>query len=159
MKRLALAALLAIFAAVPALAGGFDCLNPPFGQKLADLEYAEHFVKYAEKGGVAYYNYTGPRIPDPAREIASPRVSYGFVEGRLYTLIFQNSDVPKGKVMEMIRSAYGMTPRHAYDEGDWSVFVWNAPERKLDFKLKFNNATSEMKAAFYYLPLKERLKR
>lgn len=158
MKRLALALLLVMLAAVPVLADGFDSLNPPYGKKLTDMEYTDQFVKYQEKNGVSYYNYLGPRIPNPAYEISSPHLAYGFVEGRLYTLIFENRDMPKDKVMEQIRSAYSMVPKHAYDEGDWSIFVWNSPEKKLDFKLKFNNRTMEMKSAFYYLPLKEKLK-
>lgn len=159
MKRLVLAFALMLVVAVPAFSEGFDCLNPPYGKKLADMEYAEHFVKYAGKGGVTYYNYVGPRTPNPVYEISSPRLSYGFVEGRLYTCIYQNWDVPKKKIVDIINSAYGQVPKKAYDEGDWSIYVWYFPKKNVDFKLKFNNMTMEVKSAFYYRPLKKKLKK
>ena len=159
MKRLTLTILLAVLMAIPAFAGEFDSLNPPYGTKLKDMEYAKYFVKYEEKNGISYYNYIGPRIPNPLYEISFPHVTYGFVDGKLYSCIYQNQDVPKEKILGQIRSAYGMVPKHTYDEGDWSVFLWYSPDNELDFKLKFNNRTNEMKSAFYYLPLKAKLEK
>lgn len=159
MKRLVCVCALVLLFAVPAFSGGFDTLNPPYGEKLTDMKYKEHFVKYAEKNGVAYYNYIGPRIPNPMYEVSNPRLSYGFVDGKLYSCIFQNWDVPKKKIVDMINSAYGQVPKKAYDEGDWSIYVWYFPKKNVDFKLKFNNMTMEVKSSFYYLPLKKLLKK
>ncbi|MEF2230797.1 MAG: hypothetical protein V3571_07700 [Pseudodesulfovibrio sp.] len=159
MRTAALALALVLLTAIGTLAGRLDTVNPPYGERLEDLEYAKQFEPINEKGGVAYYRYTGPRDANPLYEIASSDVVYGFVEGRLYTCIYRNRDVPRDKVMELIRSTYGMTPKHTYNEGDWSVFVWYSPDEKTDFKLKFNNRTTEMKAAFYYRPLREKLPR
>ena len=155
--RTAALALFLILLASPVLAQGLDSVHPPYGERMEELEYAEHFKPLYSKGGIDYYRYTGPRDANPLYEIASPDVAYGFVDGRLYTCIYRNRDVPREKILKLIRSTYGMEPRHTYNEGDWSVFVWRAQAEKTDFKLKFNNKTTEMKAAFYYRPLREKL--
>lgn len=158
MKRLILIVALVLMTALPVFAAeGFDSIKPPYGAKLSDMEYGEYFVKYKEISGISYYNYLGPRIPNPIYEISSPRLSYGFVNGRLYSCIYQNSNVPRKKVVDLINSAYDQLPKTSYDEGDWSIFVWYDPKTDVDFKLKFNNKTMEVKSAFYYRPLKKYL--
>jgi len=159
MRTAVLALVLTLLTAASALAAGLDSVNPPYGERLQELEYADKFQPIETKGGVAYYRYTGPLDANPLYQIASSDVVYGFVDGRLYTCIYRNRDVPREKIMELIRSTYGMTPKHTYNEGDWAVFVWYSPETQTDFKLKFNNKTTEMKAAFYYRPLREKLRK
>lgn len=158
MKRALSIFCLLMFIALPVLAGqGFDSLKPPYGEQLSQIQHHKHFIKYAEKDGVTYYNYLGPRIPNPIYEISSPRISYGFVDGRLYSMIYQNWDVPRSKVMEQIKAAYGQLPKEAYSEGDWTINVWYFKDLDVDFKIKFNRKTMEMKSAFYYRPLKKML--
>lgn len=154
MKRLSLIIIFTILIASVAFADGFNSLDPPYGQKLSEMKYGEYFVKYAQKGKVALYNYIGPRIPNPHYEISSPRITYGFINDRLYSCIYQNWDVPKKKIVDLINSAYNLLPKKSYDKGDWSIYVWYDPGRDIEYKLKFNNATMEVKCVFYYRPLK-----
>jgi len=44
----------------PLIAYGFNCNKPDFGARIEDLNKDGYFVKYMEKGGISYYNYTGP---------------------------------------------------------------------------------------------------
>ncbi len=158
MKRVVIISMLLLLVAFPALAAkGFDSLKPPYGEELSKMQYRKHFVQYAKKNGITYYNYLGPRIPNPVYEMSSPRISYGFVDGRLYSMIYQNWDVPRSKVMEQIRTTYGQIPKKSFDEGDWAVYVWYFEDLNVDFKLKYNSQTMEMKSAFYYRPLKKQL--
>lgn len=151
--------------ALPAAAGkgyqsdmhGFDSLKPPYGQELTKMQYRKHFVQYAEKDGVTYYNYLGPRTPNPIYEISAPHISYGFVQGRLYCMIYQNWDVPRSKVLDQIRATYGQIPKQSYEEDGWTISTWYFKDLDVDFKIKFNHATMEMKSAFYYRPLKKML--
>ena len=155
--RTAVLALFLTLLASSVCAQGLDSVNPPYGERLQDLEYAEHFELLYKKGGIDYYRYNGPRDANPLYEIASPDVAYGFVQGRLYACIYRNKNVARDKILQLVRSTYGMEPKHTYNEGDWSVFVWRAQAEQTDFKLKFNNKTTEVKAAFYYRPLREKL--
>ena len=44
--------------AFPLLAQSFDCNKPDFGARIEELNKDGYFVKYMEKAGISYYNYT-----------------------------------------------------------------------------------------------------
>jgi hypothetical protein len=45
--------------AAPLLSHAFDCNKPEFGARIENLNKDGYFVKYMEKSGISYYNYTG----------------------------------------------------------------------------------------------------
>ena len=69
--------------AFPLLAQSFDCNKPDFGTRIEELNKDGYFVKYMEKAGISYYNYTGPcRMEVHDRFTAS--ISYAFIDNQFY---------------------------------------------------------------------------
>jgi len=154
MRKLWLGLVFAVLFALPAVAGDFNSIYPPFGSKLDEMDNAAYFVKYLEKEGVSYYNYLGPRMKDPIYEHSSPHMVYAFVQGKLYARISRNWGEDKGPILSNMEKVFG-APSKSYDEGDWSVYQWDSLKGDdITFKLKFNNTTREVKTAHYYNPLR-----
>jgi hypothetical protein len=155
MKKIWLGLLFAILFALPAMAGDFNSIYPPFGKSLNELGNASYFVKYLEKGVVSYYNYLGPREKDPIYEHSSPHMVYAFVDGKLYARISRNWDEDFSVISANMEKVFG-EPAKRYEEGDWSVCQWNKLKGDdITLKVKYNKATSEVKTAHYYNPLRK----
>ena len=154
--------------AFPLLAQGFDCNKPDFGARIEDLNKDGFFIKYMEKAGISYYNYTGPCRLDMHNHI-NPSISYAFIDNQLYARIV---DVQGEKVagerdsIEAIRNrmegynskTIGSPPFEIKQDGDWWVYQWFNEKETLKYKLKIHSKTKEGKSAFYYEPLRSKLK-
>jgi len=60
MKSIRSILVIAFVLCFPLLSFGFDCVYVPFGASIQEINKDGEFVKYMEKEGVSYYNYTGP---------------------------------------------------------------------------------------------------
>jgi hypothetical protein len=151
-KRVFLATcLLSLLLAGHALAGGFDCAKPAYGEPLASMNDNNYFVRFMEKDGIAYYNFTGP-CKLGVHERLAPVIVYGVVNGKLYSRVMrtENDDI---EIIKKVTSKLAGTPKETA-EGDWTVMAWDFPEKKMKMKLKFNKATKVSKSAIYYEPLR-----
>jgi hypothetical protein len=153
--------------ALPLLSYGFDCNKPDFGAKLEDINKDGYFVKYMEKAGISYYNYTGPCRMD-IHNINNPRISYAFIENQLYARIITlppRDDLGAlesriKKMEERVSEQIGSKAYETKQEGDWTIFQWTSDKEKekgIKFKLKLNNKTYDQKSAFYYESLRSKL--
>uniref|UniRef100_I2Q5U1 Uncharacterized protein n=1 Tax=Desulfovibrio sp. U5L TaxID=596152 RepID=I2Q5U1_9BACT len=142
---------LSLSLAASALAGGFDCAKPPYGTPIADINDNGYFVKFQEKDGVAYYNYTGP-CKLGIHERLAPVIVYGAVDGKLYSRIMKTEN-DNLEVIKSVTTKLAGTPQTT-TEGDWLVMRWDFPEKKVKMKLKYNNVTHATKSATYYEPLR-----
>ena len=134
-----------------AWAGGFDCVKPPYGAPLASINDNDYFVKFMEKDGIAYYNYTGPcRLG--VHERLAPVIVYGVVDGKLYSRIMktEHDDID---IIKAVTTKLAGTPETA-TEGQWLVMSWDFPEKQIKMKLKYNNDSKATKSAIYYAPLR-----
>jgi len=152
-RRLSLLCLLLclVAATATAWAGEFDCAKPPYGKPLAEVNDHDYFVKFMEKDGVTYYNFTGPcRLG--VHERLAPVIVYGVVDGRLYDRIMR-TEHDNIDIIRQVTTKLAGTPETETD-GDWLVMSWDFPEKKMKMKLKYNNATKATKSAIYYEPLR-----
>jgi len=147
----AVCSVLMLFLASSALAGEFDCAKPPYGKPLASMNDHDYFVKFMEKGGVSYYNYTGP-CKLGVHERLSPIIVYGVVDGNLYSRVMK-TEHDNIDIIRQVTTKLAGTPKTATD-GEWLVMSWDFPEKKMTMKLKFNNASKATKSALYYEPLR-----
>jgi hypothetical protein len=150
---------------LPLLSFGFDCNKPDFGAKLEDINKDGYFVKYLEKAGISYYNYTGPCRMD-IHNIHNPRISYAFIENQLYARIITlpprdglgSLESRIKKMEERVSEQIGSNAYETKQEGDWTIFQWTSDKEKgIKFKLKFNKKTYDQKSAFYYESLRSKL--
>jgi hypothetical protein len=152
-----------LFLMIPLLAQGFDCNKPDFGARIEDLNKDGYFIKYMEKQGISYYNFTGPCRMD-LHNHASPSISYAFIDNQLYARIIKftgENTIPldlKNKMQEYVSKQIGSSPVEIKQDGDWSIYQWVNEKEKLRIKVKINNKTNEGKGAFYYEPLRAKLK-
>jgi len=156
MKKMCAAlAFLLVFTASCALAETFDCKDPQFGKALSELDSDGYFVKFKERDGVSYYNYTGPCKMDLHNRL-SPIVAYAFINGRLYARIIQtfNDDF---EIVKRAATKTGGEPKLSMD-GPWTVMTWDFPERDLKLKTKYNKKTNASRSALYREPLRKELK-
>ena len=151
--------------AIPLLSYGFDCNKPDLGAKLEDINKEGYFVKYMEKAGISYYNYTGPCRMD-IHNIHNPSISYAFIDNQLYTRIITlppRDDLGSlesriKKMEERVSEQIGSKAHEVKHEGDWTIFHWySEKDKSLKFKLKLNKKTYDQKSAFYYEPLRAKL--
>ena len=151
--------------AFPLLAQSFDCNKPDFGARIEELNKDGYFVKYMEKAGISYYNYTGPCRMD-IHNIHNPSISYAFIDNQLYARIISvpgRDDLGSfeeriKKMEERVSQQIGTRAYETKHEGDWTIFQWDNEKDKMKFKLKINKKTMEQKSAFYYEPLRSKLK-
>lgn len=150
--------------AVPLLSYGFDCNKPEFGARLEDLNKEGYFVKYMEKAGISYYNYTGPCKMD-VHNIHNPKVAFAFIDNQLYARIVSVSgrddigsyEERTKKMEERVSRQIGANKHETIQDGKWTIFQWYNEKDQIKFKLKLNNETKENKSAFYYEPLRVKL--
>ena len=149
----------------PLLAQSFDCNKPDFGVSIEELNKDGHFIKYMEKAGISYYNYAGPCRMD-IHNIHNPSISYAFIDNQLYARIISvpgRDDLGSfeeriKKMEERVSQQIGTRAYETKHEGDWTIFQWDNEKDKMKFKLKINKKTMEQKSAFYYEPLRAKLK-
>jgi len=155
MRKLWMGLVFVALFALPAVAGDFNSIYPPFGEKMVNLDNASYFVKYMEKGSVSYYNYLGPREKDPIYEHSSPHMVYAFVDSKLYARISRNWGEDFSVISANMEKVFG-APDKRYEEGDWTVCQWNTLKGEdITLKVKFNKTTREVKTAHYYNPLRK----
>ena len=152
VQRVVLAALLCVslWSGI-AVAGPFDCANPRFGEPLSSMNDNDYFVKFMEKDGVSYYNFTGPCRLD-IHERLTPVIYYGVVDGKLYSRVMQTEHDNIETVKHVMTKLAG-APATSRD-GEWLVMRWDFPERQIKLKLKYNKRTHATKSATYYEPLR-----
>jgi len=149
--------------AFPLMAHSFDCYKPDFGARIEDLNKDGYFVKYMEKGGISYYNYTGPCRMDVHGHY-NPSISYAFIDNQLYARIMNIPEREESiedirKTMEKnVSKQIGTDTFTVKQEGDWWVYQWFNEKDKLKYKVKINSKTKAAKGAFYYEPLRAKLK-
>lgn len=152
---------LILLLATPALAQDFDCNFPPFGATLESLNSNGDFIKYMEKEGVSYYNYTNQCIL-PIHQKVAPAVAYGFVENRLYAKFVSYTVEPefkRGIFREFLLEKYGKQIKDKVVkkvEGDWEIYKVVFSEKQILIKYKFNTVTHQIKANWYYQPLRDK---
>jgi hypothetical protein len=148
---------------LPLVVHAFDCNKPDFGARIEDLNKEGHFIKYMEKGGISYYNYTGP-CPMGSHNVINPSISFAFIENQLYARI---TKIPgKEGIIEDIRDRMeknvpkdvGTQPYSMKQDGDWWVYQWLNEKDNLKYEVKINSKTNEGKSACYYEPLRAKLK-
>jgi len=147
---------------LPLLAHGFDCNKPDFGARIEDLNKDGYFVKYMEKGGISYYNYTGPCRMD-VHDQNNPSISYAFIDNQLYARIIttlnmvDNLDNFISKIEKQVYRQIGTPQYKMKQEGDWLEYQWFNEKDNLKLKIKINKKTKVGKGAFYYEPLRAKL--
>jgi len=147
----------------PLISYGFDCNKPDFGARLEDLNKDGFFVWYMEKGGISYYNYTGPCRMD-LHESYNGSISFAFINDQLYARII-NISQPDGSIEDirrtMEKNVYKQIGTAPYDivlEDDWLIYQWYSEKDNLKYKVKLNRKTRVGKSVFYYEPLRAKLK-
>ncbi|MGD9974030.1 MAG: hypothetical protein AB7S77_13300 [Desulfatirhabdiaceae bacterium] len=141
---------------------GFDCNNPDFGANLNDLNKDGLFVKYMEKGNIHYYNYTGP-CKTYSHSHSNPAIAYAFVDNQLYAMIITVSDEntfpPSDEKNEQrLSKKYGSDMKRK-QEGNLLIYQFYDKEKKTKYKMKMDAVRYVGKTAWYYEPLREKLKR
>lgn len=152
LQRVVLANLLVVMLWAGAVsAGPFDCANPGFGQPIASMNDNDYFVRFMEKDGVTYYNFTGPcRLA--VHERLAPVIFYGAVDGKLYSRVMQTED-HNIEIVKRVTTKLAGEPVTSKD-GDWVIMRWDFPEKHIKMKLKYNTRTYATKSAMYYEPLR-----
>ncbi len=149
--------------AFPLPAQSFDCNKPDFGARIEDLNKDGYFVKYKEKDGISYYNYTGPCHMD-VHGYYNPSISFAFIDNQLYARIMnisEREDSIEDIRISMEKNVFkqiGTSPYDIAQEGDWWIYQWYNEKDNLKFKVKINSKTKVGKSAFYYEPLRAKLK-
>ena len=147
---------------LPLLSYGFDCYNPEFGARLADLNKDGHFVKYMQKGEISYYRYTG-ECGLEKHFILKSTISYAFIKNRLYARIINlnssdgNHEDNRKFLEKEVYIKYGMASYEIKVDGDWWVYQWPIESGNLKHKMKINSTTQEIKDVYYYETLRSRL--
>jgi hypothetical protein len=148
--------------ALPALVQAFDCLKPDYGASLEEVNKEGYFVKYKEKDGISYYNYTGPcRLP--FHEHSNPAIFYAFIDNHLYAKImtFQDSDISleekKANIIRRLAKTSGVSQYEVKEDGDWLIYQSYDENTNMRYKIKLNTITKLTKTAFYFERLREKL--
>jgi hypothetical protein len=148
--------------AFPFLAQSFDCNKPDFGAKLEDINKDGYFVKYMEKAGISYYNYTGPCRMEMHNNY-TPSISYAFIDNQLYARIVktpgENADPLDEKILkERVLKQIGDSKFEKKQDGDWWIYQWYNEKDNLTYKVKVHSKTNEGKSVCYYESLRAKLK-
>jgi hypothetical protein len=148
--------------AVPLMAIGFDCNQPDFGARIEDLNTDGFFIKYMEKGGISYYNYTGACRMEMHHHV-NPLISYAFIDNQLYARIIsipekegQIEDI-RDRMEKNVSKQVGTQPYSMKQNGDWWVYQWFNEKNNLKYKVKIHGKTNEGKSVCYYEVLRSKL--
>ena len=149
--------------AFPLLTQSFDCNKPDFGARIEELNKDGYFVKYMEKGGISYYNYTGPCRMEVHNHL-NPSIFYAFIDNQLYARLVtipenegRTEDI-RGRTEKYMSKQIGTQPYSMKQDGDWWVYQWFNEKDNIKMKVKIHSKTNEGKGAFYYEPLRAKLK-
>jgi hypothetical protein len=151
------------FILLPFLAHGFDCDKPDFGARIEDLNKDGFFVKYMEKGGISYYNYTGPCGMTMHNHVNS-LVSYAFIQDQLYARIISIPEEEghiediRDRMEKNVSKQVGTQPYSLKQDGDWWIYQWFNEKDNINYRVKVNGKTNEGKSVCYYEPLRAKLK-
>ena len=147
----------------PLLAQSFDCNKPDFGARIEDLNKDGLFIKYMEKGGISYYNYTGACRMDMHNHV-NPSISYAFIGNQLYARLVQipgeegHIEDIRNRMEKNVSKQVGTQPYSMKQDGDWWIYQWFNEKDNLKYRVKVNSKTNEGKSACYYEPLRAKLK-
>jgi len=148
--------------AFPLLAQSFDCNKPDFGTRIEELNKDGFFVKYMEKGGISYYNYTGLCRMDMHNSF-NPSIFYAFIDNQLYARLVKipenegRTEDIRDRMEKNVSKQVGTQPYSMKQDGDWWVYQWFNEKDNIKFKVKVHSKTNEGKGAFYYEPLRVKL--
>jgi hypothetical protein len=151
------------FLALPLMAYGFDCNRPDFGVYIQDLNKDGYFVKYKERGGISYYNYTGPCHMD-MHPHEKNSLTFAFIHDQLYARIAiipenkERSEDIRDRMEKNVSRHVGTQPYSIKQDGDWWVYQWFNEKDGLKYKVKIHSRTHVGKSACYYEPLRTKLK-
>jgi len=146
---------------LPLLAHGFDCNKPDYGARLEDINKDGYFVKYMEKKGISYYNFTGP-CSMRLHYFINPTISYAFIDNQFYAQLI-NISKSEETLEEMIRKIKELGSRidastfKLSQEGDFKIYLWRNEQKGLKIKAKIHTKTKMVKIAKYYEPLRGKL--
>ena len=120
----------------------------------SDISNLKGFTKISERGLVDYYRNPGKVFT--LNEIHIPDVIYGFYENRFFA-VYINIESPDafGRIRDYMISKYGRPKESFFMKNELRVSVWNYQTIKM--KLKINEKVGNMKLAFYYLPLSQKV--
>lgn len=163
-KDVLLAIMMTLFLVETGSAADFDCDLPPFGASLEAIGNDGQFIKYKEKKGVSYYNYTG-KCELPIHQRVNPAISYGFVEGKLFAKIvtYSVAGVNTGQsstFRDFLKAKYPQQVSNASKkkvDGDWDIYKVEIEDRDVTLKYKYNRVLELVKSSWYYKPLRKRL--
>lgn len=148
---------------IPFMAQGFDCNKPDFGARIEDLDKNGFFIKYMEKGGITYYNYTGPCRMDMHHHV-NPSISFAFIDNELYARLVEiperegyTEDI-RDRMEKNVSRQVGTQPYSIKQDGYWWVYQWFNEKDGLKYKVKIHSKTNKGKSACYYEPLRAKLK-
>lgn len=143
---LASAALAAAAPPEPAQPAVEDCGSIPWGAPIATVEEITYSHTVA---GVKYYKVNKTE-PCGVFNIQGANVTYGFRDGRLYTVLVEIAKVQDVKqVVATLMDSYGL-PDHKQSDG-WDEYRWETATLKVKLKSQFS--TDRIKIGMYYKPL------
>ena len=145
IRVLAIAAVLTLVLAVTARAAE-ECNAIPWGAPISTVEE----ITYSHTiNGVKYYKVNKTE-PCGVFKIQGANVTYGFREGKLYTVLIEIDKVQDVKqVVATLMDSYGL-PDHKQADG-WDEYRWETDDLRIKLKSQF--ATDRIKIGMYYKPL------
>jgi hypothetical protein len=127
----------------PAVEG---CGSIPWGASISAVESITYSHTVA---GVQYYKVTKTE-PCGVFEIQGANVTYGFRDGKLYTVLVEIAKAQDVKqVVATLMDSYGL-PDHKQSDG-WDEYRWETDTLKIKLKSQFS--TDRIKIGMYYKPL------
>ncbi|WP_272701465.1 hypothetical protein [Desulfovibrio sp. Fe33] len=123
-----------------------DCGAIPWGEPISAVEE----ITYSHTAdGVKYYRVNKVE-PCGVFRIQGANVTYGFLEGRLYTVLVEIAKAQDVKqVVATLMESYGL-PDHKKVDG-WDEYRWETDDLRVKLKSQF--VTDRIKIGMYYKPL------
>jgi hypothetical protein len=123
-----------------------ECKAIPWGAAISAVEAITYSHTVA---GVKYYKVTKTE-PCGVFNIQGANVTYGFLEGKLYTVLVEIAKAQDVKqVVATLMDSYGL-PDHKQSDG-WDEYRWETDDLKVKLKSQFS--TDRIKIGMYYKPL------
>jgi hypothetical protein len=132
--------------ASPARPAVENCGSIPWGAPISTVEEITYSHTVA---GVKYYKVTKTE-PCGVFNIDGANVTYGFLDGKLYTVLVEIAKAQDVKqVVATLMDSYGL-PDHKQSDG-WDEYRWETDDLKVKLKSQFS--TDRIKIGMYYKPL------
>lgn len=145
MRKFFLAVMMTLVFASTALAVD-DCKAIPWG---APISAVEEITFSHAAGGVKFYKVIKVE-PCGVFKIQGANVTYGFREGKLFTVLVEIDKARDVKeVVSTLMDTYGL-PDHKKSDG-WDEYRWETDDLKIKLKSQFS--TDRIKIGMYYKPL------